>query len=285
MQTDIMLSLARYVEKLPALPTSISKIMEVCNDPATSAADLSKVISLDPVLMGRVMKLINSAYYGLNNKVTSLVRAIIMLGFNTVKNLALSAAILGTIGKTNFQGLNIEAFWIHSLSVGVTAKIIAKKRGEPAGDVEEYFIAGLLHDIGKIPFVNKVPGDYNRAITYAGTEFVSLLEGEDHELSCNHCEIGRMIATNWQLSESLSDVIAHHHETYAGSHQILVQAVCVANYFSNIMEIGFSGDKYPDKLEQEIFANLRISLNDLKNEEEEIKAAIENARIFLHLTS
>ena len=94
MQTDIN-SLARYVEKLPALPTCISKIMEVCNDPATSPADLSKVISLDPALMGRVLKLINSAYYGLNNKVTSLVRAIIMLGFNTVKNLALQYSNFG----------------------------------------------------------------------------------------------------------------------------------------------------------------------------------------------
>lgn len=285
MQTDIKLSLARYVEKLPALPTCISKIMEVCNDPASSPADLSKVISLDPVLMGRVLKLINSAYYGLNNKVTSLVRAIIMLGFNTVKNLALSTAILGTIGNTNSQGLNIEAFWIHSLSVGVTAKLIAKRKGEPAGDLEEYFIAGLLHDIGKIPFINRVPGDYNRAITYAGTEFVSLWEAENHELSCNHCEIGRMIASSWQLSESLSDVIAHHHETYAGPYQTLMQAVCVANYFSDIMEIGFSGDKYPNKPEQEIYTNLRIGLNDLEDAEEEIKEAIENARIFLHLTS
>ena len=80
-----------YVGSMPSLPTTVSKVLEVCNNPKTSPIDLDRVIQLDPVLMGRVLKLINSAYYSLGSQVTSLVRAIIMLGVNTVKNLALSS--------------------------------------------------------------------------------------------------------------------------------------------------------------------------------------------------
>lgn len=283
MQTEMSRSLQSYIDKLPALPTSVSKIMEICNDPASSPADLSKVISLDPVLMGRIMKLINSAYYGLENQVTSLVRAIIMLGFNTVKNLALSTAILGTVGKTRSQALNMEKFWMHSLSVGVTAKLIARKKGEPTRDLEEFFIAGLLHDIGKIAFNNKVPGEYSRALAYAEKECVSLLQAEEHELSITHTEVGGMIATAWQLGENLSHAITYHHGTYDGPHQTLVSAVCAANYFSNIIDPGFSGDLCPDIHDQEAFSILQVSLDELKGMEEEIRAAIERARIFLRL--
>jgi HD-like signal output (HDOD) protein len=119
-----------YVSGMPSLPTTVTKVMEVCNNPRTSPVDLDHVIQLDPVLMGRVLKLINSAYYGLGTQVTSLVRAIIMLGVNTVKNLALSTAILGNVtNKGDFRALNMEGFWRHSLCVGVTAKLIAERRG------------------------------------------------------------------------------------------------------------------------------------------------------------
>ena len=102
---------------MPSLPITVSKVLEICNNPKTSPVDLNQVISLDPVLMGKVMRLINSAYYCLPNQITSLVRAIIMLGINTVKNLALCTAVLGTLDKKgDFQALNMEGFWRHSLA-------------------------------------------------------------------------------------------------------------------------------------------------------------------------
>ncbi|MDR0496536.1 MAG: HDOD domain-containing protein, partial [Treponema sp.] len=93
MEANLEKSLKDFIKNMPSLPTSVTKVMEICNNPQTSPADLNQVISLDPVLMGRVLKLINSAYYGLGQQVKSLARAIIMLGMNTVKNLALSSAV------------------------------------------------------------------------------------------------------------------------------------------------------------------------------------------------
>ncbi len=110
------------IAKMPSLPTTVAKILQVCSNPRALPADLNQVISLDPVLMGKVLRLINSAYYSLPNQVTSLVRAVIMLGINTVKNLALSTAVLGNLGKGPAGNvLNLEGFWRHSICATSTS--------------------------------------------------------------------------------------------------------------------------------------------------------------------
>ena len=147
-----------FVDKMPSLSTTVGKVLEICSRTDTAPNDLNKVISLDPVLTGQVLKLINSAYYSLMNKVTSLTRAIIMLGLNTVKNLALSTAIIRCVGQAKkSKALPIKEFWAHSIGVGVTAKLLAAERGLPLAEREEYFVAGLLHDLGKIPFGDESP--------------------------------------------------------------------------------------------------------------------------------
>ncbi|MDZ7640457.1 MAG: HDOD domain-containing protein [Desulfurivibrio sp.] len=121
--------LRHFIARMPSLSTTVTKVLEVCNRPDTSPNDLNRVISLDPVLTGQVLKLINSAYYSLPNEIGSLTRAIIMLGLNTVKNLALSTAVLGSLGQEeSFHSLEMDAFWTHSLGVGVTAKALAARR-------------------------------------------------------------------------------------------------------------------------------------------------------------
>jgi HD-like signal output (HDOD) protein len=126
MVDNVAKKINEYIVNMPSLPTSVMKVLDVCNNPQTSPADLNHVISLDPVLVARVLKLINSAYYGLSQQVTSLVRAIIMIGINTVKNLALSSSVVGNLSKSKIStGIDMEGFWRHSLCVGVAAKVIA----------------------------------------------------------------------------------------------------------------------------------------------------------------
>ena len=122
----------QYISRMPSLSTTVSKVMEICNRPDASPNDLNRVISLDPVLTGLVLRMINSAYYSLPDQITSLARAIIMLGLNTVKNLALSTAILQTVGgKNSFKALSMDEFWTHSITVGVTAKAVSGLKGIP----------------------------------------------------------------------------------------------------------------------------------------------------------
>jgi len=283
-ESNNILRIRRYISSMPSLPTTVAKVMEICNNPKTSPTDLDKVISLDPVLMGKVLKLINSAYYGLQNQVTSLVRAIIMLGVNTVKNLALSTAILDKLAdKSGFRALNMEGFWRHSLCVGVVAKMIAKKKGVPAQRLDEFFAAGLLHDIGKIPLNNALSDEYVRAMTLADRERIPIHLAEKRAIDIDHAEVGSMIAEAWHLDGPIADAIRFHHDValFDGKNADIVLAVAVADYYASREGIGFSGCLYPEKVAPETFARLGIQKAWLEEIDAAVAAEIEKASIFL----
>jgi HD-like signal output (HDOD) protein len=285
---DIGENISEYIKSMPSLPTTVAKVLEVCNNPQTSPADLNHVISLDPVLVGRVLKLINSAYYGLGQQVTNLVRAIIMLGINTVKNLALSTAVLGNLSsKKDLQGLNMEGFWRHSLCVGVSAKTLAKIRGIDIKQTEEYFTAGLLHDIGKIPLNAVLSKDYMLTVSAADRERIPLYKAEGASLGADHCMVGSMIVKAWRLEGAVGDAIINHHRCagYEGSHRDVLFSVAAANRFASILEIGFSGDRYPEKVDPLIWQILGVEKNIFDTIEKTVNEEIEKAKVFLKLGS
>jgi putative nucleotidyltransferase with HDIG domain len=271
---------------MPALPATVSKVLALCGELNTSAADLSRVISLDPVLTGKILKLINSAYYGLRQEVVSMTRAIIMLGMNTVKNLALATAILGKVGKLKTRGpVNMDGFWEHSLCVGVASKLIAKRRQTGLQDLEEYFIAGVLHDIGKILLSNIFPDEYLRAMSQSDRECRPLHVSEKEHLGINHTEVGRLIAQNWKLGMEIRDAVACHHsmETCEGKNKDLLITVTLADYFANLREIGFSGNRHPEEVGKELFHYLGITLKDFEEIADEVTVEIEKAQVFLDI--
>jgi putative nucleotidyltransferase with HDIG domain len=286
MASDIYRKIEDYIKNMPSLPTSVAKVLEVCNNPQTSPADLNHVISLDPVLVGRVLKLINSAYYGLGQQVTSLVRAIIMLGINTVKNLALSSAVVGNLASSKVTaGLNMEGFWRHSLCVGVASKVLAKKRGVDPKQVEEYFAAGLLHDIGKIPLNAVLANDYMLTVSASDREKLSLVRVEDRNLKISHCSAGAMIVKAWKLEGAVGDTIVYHHNhlDYDDSHRDVLYTAMLANRFASEMEIGFSGDRYPEKPGPSIWETLNITPAVFEEIEPLVNDEIEKAQVFLKL--
>jgi putative nucleotidyltransferase with HDIG domain len=283
---DLNSKIEEYIGNMPSLPTTVTKVLEVCNNPQTSPADLNHVISLDPVLVGRVLKLINSAYYGLGQQVTNLVRAIIMLGINTVKNLALSTAVMGNLSTDkDLEGLNMEGFWRHSLCVGVAAKYLAKIRGIDSKQMEEYFTAGLLHDIGKIPLNAVLSKEYMLTISTADRERISLFEAEEQTLGINHCITGAMIVKAWKLEGPVGDSIVNHHSCadYTGDYRDILFSVAAANRFASMMEIGFSGNRYPDKSGNIIIETLGIGKDVFEDMEQKVNEEIEKAKIFLKL--
>ncbi|MDR2110534.1 MAG: HDOD domain-containing protein [Spirochaetaceae bacterium] len=287
--TPLDTAITEYIKNMPSLPTSVTKVLEICNNFKASPADLNYVISLDPVLVGRILKLINSAYYGFSQQITSLVRAIIMLGMNTVKNLALSTAIMASLASQkskDFQGLDMEGFWQHSLCVGVASKSLAIKRGIDLKLTEEYFTAGLLHDLGKIPLNAVLHRDYMNTVSAADRDRLPLFRSETRDLKINHTDVGALIVKAWQLEGgAVGDVIIHHHRCgeYTGPYKDILYSVAAANYYACFEEIGFAGDRRPEKPDPLIRDYLGPDEEFFDETVEMVHAEIEKARVFLKL--
>jgi HD-like signal output (HDOD) protein len=285
MNENLQQKIGRYIQNMPSLPTSVVKVLEICNNPQTSPADLNYIISLDPVLTGKVLNLINSAYYGLSRQVTTLVRAIIMLGLNTVKNLALSSAVLESMrAKNGAGGIDMEGFWRHSLAAGVTSKLLAKKRGVDSRRLEEYFTAGLLHDIGKIPLNFMIPESYAITVKTAKKKHLPLIKGEEKLLGISHCACGEQIVNEWNLQGPIGDVIISHHRCaeYSGPSRDLLYNVALANYSIQEWNIGFAGNSHPE-LDPDTWDVLKVKPGFAQRLMDLVIEEIEKAQIFLKL--
>jgi putative nucleotidyltransferase with HDIG domain len=284
--------LQSHVNRMTPLSPTVTKVITICNKQDTSPTDVSRIISVDPVLMGKVLRLINSAYYGLPQKVTSIVRAIIMLGINTVKNMLLSTAIMSTLGnRRNFNALEMMEFWKHSLAVGVTARLIAKNYRLPPEIQEEYFIGGLLHDIGKIPLNNRFSEDYHSALDLSEDTHQPLYLAENQMLGITHSQVGKLIAQNWNLGSEITDTICHHHSeaAYTGDNRQLVYVVTLSDYLVNTLNIGYSGNSHPMDINPDVLTflstNMNVTYDKLKGIVKDIRQEIEKAQIFLKLSS
>lgn len=276
-----------YITRMPSLSTTVTKVLEICNSPRTSPNDLNRVISLDPVLTGRVLKLVNSTYYALSKKVTSLTRAIIMLGLNTVVNLVVSTAVLESMSaKGSFKSLSMDDFWTHSIGVGVTAKHLAALKGVSKLELEEYFLAGLLHDLGKIPLNNRFPEAYVLALDLVKMEQGPLYRAENSILGIDHSLVGKMISEKWQLSDALTDALFCHHGTNEAKEENrrLSGIIALANTYTNLFDIGSAGDPYPEESKiQDLLDQVGVSWNEISGLSETVVDEIETAKIFLQV--
>jgi len=230
-----------YIARLPSLSTTAAKVLETCNNPKSSPNDLNRVISLDPVLTGQVLRLINSAYYSLRRPISSLTRAIIMLGINTVKNLVLSCAILEQLRhKQSFRALSAEKFWAHSLGVGVIAKCLAVIKGVSLAEQDEFFVCGLLHDLGKIPLNQKFPDEYFRVLDMAKRSHWPLGQAETAVFGIDHATIGGLIARKWRLSPAVIESLDCHHrpEESPADRRQPVFMVALADIYAQLLNMG-----------------------------------------------
>lgn len=276
----------RFIEKIPSLSTTVGKVMEVCSRTDASPNELHKVISLDPVLTGQVLKLVNSAYYSLINKVTSLARAITMLGMNTVKNMALSTAIISTVGATKrSQVLPVAKFWAHSIATGVSAKLLGEEiGGMDTVERDELFLAGLLHDLGKVPFGT----EYAEVLRLAEQEQIPLIDAERQLMGLDHQQVGTMIAEKWQLNTGLYNCIAHHHDIDSigelGESAHPVAIVALGDLYANILDLGFAGNRYPREEDVSILLQ-RVGVPDdvFSGIGERVEEEIRLAEIFLQI--
>jgi putative nucleotidyltransferase with HDIG domain len=270
------------IDKMPSLSPVLHKIIYVANDINSSAQDLTNVIQVDPVLTAKVVRMVNSAYFGLHKEITSLKQAVVMLGINTIKNVALSSAFLGKVSIKGKTGLNEEDFWQHSLGVAVASKMIAKRLKVDPRYLEEYFIAGLIHDIGKVLINNFFPDDMDRILTLAAKGDESIIDIERKVLKLTHEEIGIAIGKNWKFDNSLLFAMGRHHQPILkGTSSIYSLVVSVADTFVKILQVGSSGNYKIEPIPEEVWKILELNEESVFVALSSISEEIEKAKLFL----
>jgi putative nucleotidyltransferase with HDIG domain len=217
--------------KLPTLPGVLVKLLDACEAEDTSLLDIADIISRDPALSFRVLQLINSAYYGFQHAFTGIEQAVVYLGADTIKNLVVTTSVHQVFAAKSFSGLQhfeTGSFWYHSLMTGTIARRIAYETG--CGNAEEAYLAGILHDMGKLLLFSAFPEKY---MTHAGDQITdtTVLDRELQKIGVNHCEAGSWLVRQWKLNSLVADAIQYHHESVEEVREAfpLVRIVYMAN--------------------------------------------------------
>lgn len=196
---------------LKSIKETTSEIIRIIDDPRFGAKDLKDVIEMDPLLTAKLLKLANSAYYGFSRTIATVLEAVVCIGFDTVKELALSQT-LGKIFNNSVvkYGYSRKLLWKHCLAVALFSKIMFVREFRQAGD--KCYVVGLLHELGIITLEQLYPDIFNNILKNAEEKQINVFESEMEILGFNHTDIGRAILSEWALPEYLVEAVGHHHE-------------------------------------------------------------------------
>ena len=238
MKPDEILKKLDSIKDIPTLPTIVFELNELLQDPNTPITDISDIIEKDQAMSLRVLKLVNSAFYGIHKEVNDIGNAIVLLGFNTVRNAIVSLGVINSFsGVKSLEGFDISDFWKHSLAVAVVSKSLAEKTKIASPD--SCFVGGLLHDIGKVILAQYFQDLFEKVWNAAKRENISFYEAEKKEISIDHGRIGAYLATNWELPESFIDVIRWHHDVRNDSES---KKMILIIYLSDIIVNSYNAD-------------------------------------------
>ncbi len=201
---------ASAVAELPSMPSSVSEVIAACDDQGMTVGQLSQVILQEQSLTANLLKLANSAFYGHARRVTTVTEAVVLLGFSAIKSLAISSHTARLLsGALPGYGLQAGELWRHSLAVAFTARRLAAE--VQLAPVEEAFVAGLLHDIGKTILAGHMENAFDEVTRVAQERRIPFHEVERELLGFDHAQLGAIVASDWSFPAELEEAIRHHH--------------------------------------------------------------------------
>lgn len=266
METDFLKKVLADNRDLASLPQTLAEVLRVTRDDRSSAGDLSAVIMRDPALAARLLRIVNSAYYGLGRQIGSITQAVMAIGMRQVTALALSASVYHMTDNWR-SPFDRKAFWRHSLEVAIGARLIAEKIGWR--NIEEPWMVGLLHDIGILVLERSYPKDFARIWSMAQGE-EALEDLEMSEWNTDHARVGQFLLQQWNLPDEICSAVRYHHTTFVSNdtdpERRLAQLICLAHLISR-SAIGKSLTPTESEVEQKeiLAANLGISTEALRD--------------------
>jgi len=285
---QIVDSAVKEISHIATLPEVTVKIIELVEDPNSTAQDLHKIISNDPALCSRILKVVNSAFYGLPGQIGSINRAIVLLGLNAVKNIAIAASLSKLYrGGQLSPDFSAKDLWVHSISTAAAAKLVADamKLGLP----DEAFLAGLIHDIGLIVEMQhdrqKLLDVVERLEVKGGVPSKNMLEVEEQIFGATHQDFGRALCERWKFPKSFSYVTGSHHDPMelSSGNRTLACVIHVADRLAaGVEEEGFRLDLPTLDVNPAVLEELGLSQAQLESITEQLPQHIEDVK---HLMS
>ncbi len=268
---------------LPTLPLILDKTTRMLDDPDVSASDVGRVIVKDQSIASKVLRLVNSAFYGCPRQISTISQAVVILGFNIVKNIVLSVSVFESFSQdSETDEFDRYAFWEHSIACGAATRVISKHLG--VKDSEEAFVGGLLHDIGKLVLEQFLTEEFLKIVHLVQEKGISITEAEKEVLEITHPQVGRYLAQKWNLPQLLEETIAYHHDpTSADFQHKLVSAVHLADAIVKGLGVGYSGDDLVPQIDGKIWDGLKLDLDLVGGWLGEIGEEVERASDFLSL--
>ncbi|MBD3345750.1 MAG: HDOD domain-containing protein [Chitinivibrionales bacterium] len=266
------------ISTIPTLPSVIDQIARLLQNPQTTAEEVGKAITTDPALASKVLKLVNSAFYGFPGKIGTITHAIVILGFSTVKNVVLTASIFDFFKSRNnmHPDFDMKKFWIHSLASGAASQAIAKHIG--FSEKEECFIAGLIHDIGKVILCQYFPEEFIEIVTRVKEKDILFYESEKELLDSTHQEIGGMVVERWNIPANLQDVVRYHHCPAPSRNSYTITAIVhCADILIRAMDHGYGGDNKVPMISEQVWNDLGMNNLSLPPLLEDIDDEIDKA--------
>ena len=256
-------------------PILYYQLREKLDDPDSTFDDLAAVIKTDPAMSARLLKIVNSAFYGFDKKVDTLTHALNIIGTEQLTDLA-----LGAIVTSKFQGIprdliNMEAFWMHSIGCGIAAQKIAQRM--PGVEAEKMYLGGMLHDIGSLILFKESPEDAKKILLRCKESGENLFKVEKEVLGYDHAEIGAMLLSEWKLSGRLAEMVKYHHQPEnAGEYLKEASIIARADALVYEMKIGNSGEPGVPALNPKVLEVTPLSDEEINGLKEEITGRVDD---------
>lgn len=277
MSPELSQKLAAAVDGMPAFPKSVQRILELTRDVNCSPKDLVQVIDKDPVVTVKILRVVNSAYYSLPKQITSINHAVVYLGFNTIKNLALGIAAIGMLPTQNAAGFDGDQYLLHSLSTAGIAKQLALRVDD--ADPMDCFIAGLLHDFGKVVFAQFMPIEFQKALRISQQTESSLHLALREVIGADHAVVGAMLVEKWRFASNLIETIGNQYGPDLKDTD-MIACVFAANQISKKLMFGYGGNPCIEELPPAIAKRLGGRLDEVISSLGDLSSVFEEAKLF-----
>lgn len=274
-----MVNLEKVLKKIsefPTLPTVYTSLLNVMSDSKSTAEDIAGVISKDQASASKVLKVVNSSIFGLQNRINSIAQAVVYIGYTEIKNIVIALSIMDTFaGIKSNNIINPANLWKHSLAVGVETRLLGKTIG--VQQFENYFLAGILHDLGKLALQYSFPEEYTRAYYYSLERRIPLYYAEKEIIGCTSAVAGNMLAEKWKLPLYIINTIKRHrYGKNGGEFDLLLGCVHVADIMATASGYCLGENELIPQPNPEVWDKLNLPENFFRDNSQRYRIDVEH---------